>query len=53
MINLSSVALSDEKLFALELGHGFVLTPNSPAKEEEILILEGFHFIDRLGKVDA
>ena len=52
-INLSSIELSNEELFALELGHGFVIAPNNPAKEEETLILEGFRFVDRLGKADS
>ena len=37
----------------MELGYGFVLSPNNPIKEEESLILEGFRFLDRLGKADA
>ena len=39
-------------MFALELGHGFVLTPNNLMKAEETLVLEGFRFLDRLGKAD-
>ena len=52
-INLSSVEISADELVALELGFGFVISPNNPAKEEEALLLEGFRFLDRLGKADA
>ena len=52
-VNLSSVDISLDELLALELGYGFVLSPNNPVKEEETLILEGFRFLDRLGKADA
>ena len=52
VINLSSIDLPTSDLFALELGHGFVLTPNNLMKAEETLILEGFRFLDRLGKAD-
>ena len=41
------------EIFALELGYGFVPTPSNPQKEEELLILEGMRFIDRIGRVDA
>ena len=44
VINLSSIDLPTSDLFALELGHGFVLTPNNLMKAEETLILEGFRF---------
>ena len=40
VINLTSVTLSGAELLALELGHGFILTPNNPAKKEEFLLLE-------------
>ena len=52
VINLSSIDIQSRDLFALELGHGFVPTTNSVSKEEESLVLEGFRFIDRLGKAD-
>ena len=52
VINLSSVDIPIQDLFALEIGHGFVLSPNNVSREEELLILEGFRFIDRLGKAD-
>lgn len=52
VINLSSTNIPIQDLFALEIGHGFVLSPNNKAKEEETLFLEGFRFIDRLGKAD-
>ena len=52
VVNLSSIELSQEELFALELGHGFVVSPNNPLKEEEILLLEGFRFLDRLEKAN-
>ena len=41
------------EVYALELGYGFVPTPNNKDKEEEFLILEGLRFLDRLGKVDS
>ena len=53
MVNLSNTKLSTDELIALELGYGFVVTPNNPIMEEETLILEGFRFLDRLGKTDA
>lgn len=53
IINLSSYRLCMAEIFALELGYGFVPTPSNPQKEEELLILEGMRFIDRIGKVDA
>ena len=49
--NLSSIDFPIIDLYALEYGHGFVLTPNNRMKEE-VLLLEGFRFLDRLGKVD-
>ena len=52
VVNLSSVNNLLEELMALELGYGFVLSPYNPMKEEA-LILEGFRFVDRLGKADA
>ena len=50
--NLSSIDIHIEDLFALELGHGFVPAPNNSKLKEETLVLEGFRFIDRLGKID-
>ena len=50
--NLSSIDLPVVDLYALEYGHGFVVTPNNRMKEEEFLVLEGFRFLDRLGKAD-
>ena len=52
VINLSSVELTSDEVVALELGYGFVPTPNNSSKEEELLVLEGFRFLDRLGKAD-
>ena len=52
VFNLSSIDLPISDLFALEYGHGFVLSPNNVLKEEETLVLEGFRFLDRLGKAD-
>ena len=52
-INLSSHALSMSEVFALELGYGFVPTPANKEREEEMLILEGLRFIDRIGKIDS
>ena len=52
VFNLSSVELTIPEILVLELGYGFVPTPSNTNKEEEMLILEGFRFIDRLGKVD-
>ena len=37
--NLSSIDLPIVDLYALEYGHGFVITPNNKLKEEEYLIL--------------
>ena len=50
--NLSSIELPIIDLYALEYGHGFVVTPNNKMKEEEFVILESFRFLDRLGKAD-
>ena len=47
VINLSSVKLTNDEIIALELGYGFVLSPNNSSKEEEILVLEAFRFLDR------
>ena len=52
-LNLSSVEIDIDELLALELGYGFVVSPNNAVKEEETLILEGCRFLDRLGKADA
>ena len=52
VINLSSVKLTQDEIIALELGYSFVPSPNNSSKEEEMLILEGFRFLDRLGKAD-
>ena len=52
VINLSSHQLSITETIALQMGSGFVPTPNNCDKEEETLILEGLRFIDRIGKVD-
>ena len=51
--NLSSTNLLVEDLFALELGHGFIPSLNNSLFEEETLILEGFRFIDRIGRIDT
>ena len=51
--NLSSTDITMPEMFALEYGHKFVPTSNNPMKEEEMLLLEGLRFIDRIGKVDA
>ena len=53
VVNLSSIKLTPEELMALELGYGFVPSPNNSSKEEELLVLEGFRFVDRLGKADS
>ena len=53
VVNLSSIKLSMSEIIALELGDGFVLTPNNHDKEEEMLVLEGMRFVDRIGKADA
>ena len=53
VINLSSHDMSMAEIFALQLGYGFVPTPNHQQKEEETLILEGMRFIDRIGKLDV
>ena len=52
VFNLSSIDLPIIDLFSLECGHGFVLYPSNKVKEEELLVLEGFRFLDRLGKAD-
>ena len=52
VFNLSSIDLPIIDLFSLEYGHGFVLSPRNKVKEEELLVLEGFRFLDRLGKAD-
>ena len=52
VVNLSSIEIPLEDLFALEIGHGFILSPNNVVKEEEALILEGFRFMDRIGKAE-
>ena len=51
--NLSTIDIPMQDLFALELGHGFVPAPNNSLYEEETLILEGFRFVDRIGKIDT
>ena len=51
--NLSSINIPAEDLFALELSHGFIPSPNNSPFEEETLILEGLRFIDRIGKIDT
>ena len=53
VINLSSHTLSMSEVCALELGYGFVPTPTNKEKEEEVLILEGLRFVDRVGKIDS
>ena len=53
VVNLSSIDIPLEDLFALEIGHGFIFTPKNKVKEEETLILEGFRFIDRIGKAES
>ena len=50
--NLSSIDLPIVDLYALEYGHGFVITPTNKMKEEEFMVLEEFRFLDRLGKAD-
>ena len=52
VINLSRVTLSMAQIFALDLGYGYVFTPNYIDKEEEMLILEGFRVMDKIGKLD-
>ena len=52
VFNLSSQVLQIGDLMALELGHGFVPTPDNPKLEEDILIAEGIRFIDRVVKLD-
>ena len=53
VINLSTHNLTKEQKYVLQLGHGFVPTPNHKDKEEELLILEGFRVTDRIHKLDA
>ena len=53
VVNLSSTNILLEDLFALEVGHGFILSPGNKHDEEEQLILEGFRFIDRIGKAES
>ena len=53
VVNLSSTDIPLGDLFALEIGHGFVPTPNNKFKEEGTLILEGFRFMDRIGVADS
>ena len=52
IINLSTHKLSMAEVYVLELGYGFIPTPNDKNKAEEFLILEGLRFLDQLGKVD-
>ena len=52
VVNLSSQPLTKIQKYVLELGHGFVSTPNHKEKEEEILILEGLRVTDRILKLD-
>ena len=52
VINLSSHNLDRVEKFVLELGHGFVPTPNNSQKEEEMLIVEGLRVTDRIRKLD-
>ena len=52
VFNISSIDLPIVDFYALQYGHGFVLVPNNKMKEEEILLLESFRFLDRLGKAD-
>ena len=53
VINLSSHQLSMAEIYVLEMGYGFIPTPNNKEKEEEFLILEGLRFVDRVGKIDS
>ena len=53
VFNLSNTELSLTDTLALELGFGFVPTPCNTNIEEEILLLEGFRFVDRIGNVDS
>ena len=52
VINLSSQTMTKLQKYVLELGHGFIPTPNNGQKEEEILILEGLRVTDRINKLD-
>ena len=52
VINLSNHQLTKMQRYLLQLGHGFVVTPNNKDKEEELLILEGFRVTDRIRKLD-
>ena len=53
IVNLSSTDIPLEDLFALEIGHGFILSLGNRSVEEEQLILEGFRFIDRIGIAES
>ena len=53
IVNLSSTDIPLEDLFALEIGHGFILSPGNKSVEEEQLILEGFRLIDRIGIAES
>ena len=53
VINLSSYDMPMAEIFALELGYGFVPTPAKIQAEEDLLILEGLRFVDRIGKLDV
>ena len=50
VINLSNHHLTKAQRYVLQLGHGFVPTPNFKDKEEELLVLEGFRVTDRIRK---
>ena len=51
VINLSSLDLTLAQMYALQLGHGFIPTPNNRVVEET-LILEGFRVLNNIGIAD-
>lgn len=52
VINLSSSNITYHQKMLLSLGCGFIPSSKNKNKEEEILILEGFRVINRIGDLD-